>query len=70
MSGIEPAEGQWYRNAPGDAVRVDCVRNGWVYFSAWNRHSDTGKLMRMGAERFLEALEASAMRLEDECASS
>lgn len=59
-------EGQWYTNGPGDAVRIDRVHNGWVYFIAWKRHQEIGAPKRMPVDVFSEALDLAGMALESE----
>lgn len=58
------AEGQWYTNSEGDAVRIDRVHAGWVYFVVWHSHRHTGAPKRMLLGVFERALENATMVLE------
>lgn len=57
------APSQRYTRPDGSLVRVDMVKDGWVYFASWRPEQAEPCLIRMPMATFLGALELEGMAL-------
>jgi len=66
LADITPAPGDRYIRNDGAEVRVDVVRDGWVYFVSWRPGAETGCPIRMPLDVFVASIRAERMRREEE----
>lgn len=57
-----PRENTVFVRDDNSMVRVDFIRNGWVYFVSWRGGDECGNPIRMTVDNFWAAIVAEGMR--------